>query len=138
MKGLRTAGLHFRFIDGHARIQDGVMAIEDWQLMSSPLRLDINGDLDLVQRQYDLEIRARPLQTVDELVAAVPLFGYLITGKDKAFTDLRYYVTGPWSAPRVQSLQIEEEKGFWERYYERVRKMRWRDLVPWREEKDDL
>jgi uncharacterized protein YhdP len=136
-KELRSSGLHYRFMQGTAVIADGVLRTDDWRLESAPLLLEIDGGLDLGRRRYDLHIRAQPLQTIDQVVAAIPLFGYLITGKDKAFTDLRYHVTGPWSDPQVQAPIREKEQGFWSTFYERIRRMQWRDLVPWRAPRDE-
>lgn len=129
---LRSGGLHFRFLEGAALVDNGVVSTDDLVLESAPLRLAIRGGVDLGRRRYDLHIRAQPLQTVDQLVSAVPVFGYLITGKDKSFTDLRYHVIGPWSDPQVQAPLPQEEKGFWRTFYDRIRAMEWHDLVPWR------
>lgn len=126
------SGLVFRSLKGAAAIEDGQLDLQGLTLESAPLRLTMGGGLDLGARTYDLDVHVQPLQTLDKLVAAVPLVGYLLTGEKKTFATLDYHVVGPWSEPKVAGTDPGGEPDFMEVLVDRIRNMEWKDLAPWR------
>ncbi len=131
-KGLRTGGLLFREMGGEIRLQSGIASLHDWVLKSAPLRIRIDGGIDLADRAYDLGLYFYPLQTLDRVVAAVPVLGYLLTGEEKSLVGLRLYVVGPWSDPVVVGSNPQREKSVLEILVERIGEMHLEDLLPWR------
>ncbi|MFA9459287.1 YhdP family protein [Thiohalorhabdus methylotrophus] len=129
---LGSNGLVYRRMQGKGTIEDGTLTLKRMALESAALRLTADGGLDLGARTYDLTMHLHPLQTLDKLVSAVPLLGYLLTGKDKAFASLDYRVRGPWEEPRVTAVNPSDQPDFMEVLVERLKKMQWKDLAPWR------
>ena len=131
-KDVATGGLVYRQIEGDMHIADGIAATEGVVLDSAPLRLTADGRLDLGRRRYDLVVRVQPLQTVDRIVSAVPILGYLLAGDAKTVMALDYRVSGPWADPEVAPLSEAEEENPVETLIRRLREMEWQDILPWR------
>ncbi|HKJ87360.1 MAG TPA: AsmA-like C-terminal region-containing protein, partial [Gammaproteobacteria bacterium] len=129
---LGHSGLVYRNLRGKAAIDNGQLGIRKLVMNSAPLRLRADGGLDLRARTYDLTLRLQPLQTLDQLISAVPLVGYLLTGDEKVLASLEYRVEGPWSKPRVAAVNPSDRPSFLETLGRRIEKMRWEDLAPWR------
>jgi len=107
--------------------------LEDWVMESAPLRMTVEGGISLGRRRYDLILHLAPLQTIDQIVSAVPLVGYLLTGRERTLTALSYKVVGPWAEPEVSGLgEGDGEPGGVEGFFRRVKEMQWKDLLPWR------
>lgn len=131
-RDVATGGLVYRQIEGALHIADGVAATKGVVLDSAPLRMTADGSLDLGRRRYDLVVRVQPLQTVDRIVSAVPIFGYLLAGDAKTVMALDYRVIGPWADPQVAPLSEAEEENPLETLIRRLREMEWQDILPWR------
>ncbi|MFP4561235.1 MAG: YhdP family protein [Thiohalorhabdus sp.] len=131
-RDLGRSGLVYRDLAGGAVIDDGVLTIQELALESAALRLAVRGGVNLGDRTYDLGLHLQPLQTVDRVVSAVPLVGYLLTGREKAFATLDYRVEGPWDDPRVGAVNPSEGPDFMEVLLDRIKEMQWEDLAPWR------
>jgi|GEM_PF-3679691 len=131
-KDMAHSGLVYRELKGRVRLADGVARTRDWSLESAPLRLSADGTVDLGSRTYDLLFRVQPLQTVDKVVSAVPILGYLLTGDSRTIMALDYRVRGPWAAPVVTATTEDERENPVETLFRRLREMQWEDIVPWR------
>lgn len=131
-RDVARSGLVFREIRATVNIANGIARTEDWVLESAPLRLTGGGRIDLQARSYDLLLRIQPLQTVDRIISAVPVLGYLLTGDGKTVMALDYRVEGPWSDPQVRPLTDAEEENPVETFFRRLKEMEWEDVLPWR------
>jgi len=131
-RDVARGGLVYRELKGGLHIVDGVARTDDWVLKSAPLRLGAAGSLDLAARNYDLIMQIQPLQTVDQIISAVPIVGYLIGGESKTVMALDYRVRGPWSDPDVTALSAEEQENPMDTLLRRLREMEWKDVLPWR------
>jgi len=127
---LTHSGLVYRELKGNLILQDGMAGLEDWRLVGAPLRLRARGQMDLGKRTFDLLFRLEPLQTMDKVVSAVPLLGYLLTGEGGSLTALHYRVRGPWEEPEVSAAPDPREELPWETLWRRMREMEWQDLLP--------
>jgi uncharacterized protein YhdP len=133
MKDLGSSGLVYRELRGRTRIRDGVARLDQWVMESAPLRMSMEGDVDLGARNYDLLLHLAPLQTIDKIVSSVPLVGYLLTGRERTLTSLSYRVKGPWSDPAVAGISNQEkDSAGLEGFFHRLKEMQWKDLLPWR------
>ncbi|HKL78754.1 MAG TPA: AsmA-like C-terminal region-containing protein, partial [Gammaproteobacteria bacterium] len=133
MRDVGSSGLVYRELRGRTRIRDGEAVLKDWVMESAPLRMTVEGGISLGRRRYDLILHLAPLQTIDQIVSAVPLVGYLLTGRERTLTALSYKVVGPWAEPEVSGLgEGDGEPGGVEGFFRRVKEMQWKDLLPWR------
>jgi hypothetical protein len=55
----------------------------------------------------DAKIGIHPLVTLDTVLSNVPIAGYIITGKDKAFLSFIYEVKGDLDNPKIEAIPIK-------------------------------
>ncbi|MEF8792261.1 YhdP family phospholipid transporter [Thiohalorhabdus sp.] len=130
-RDVAEGGLVYRELKGSIDIAEGVARTDDWVLKSAPLRLDMGGSLDLDARTYDLLLQVQPLQTVDRIISAVPVLGYLLAGESRTVMALGYRVKGPWADPEVTPLTGAEQENPVETLLRRLKEMEWQDVLPW-------
>ncbi|KND54768.1 putative exported protein [Candidatus Paraburkholderia kirkii] len=114
-------GLPFEKITGNARLVDGISRTDDFLMVTSPARVQMQGMVDLPKQMQDLHVKVIP--TVGAGAAAIgaavinPLLGLGVLAADialsasiqKAFA-LDYSITGSWSKPVVQRLKGDQGK----------------------------
>ncbi|MDR5778476.1 AsmA-like C-terminal region-containing protein [Caballeronia sp. LZ065] len=114
-------GLPFEKITGNAHIADGIGRTDDFLMVTSPARVQMQGLVDLPKQTQDLHVKVIP--TVGAGVAAIPaavinpLLGLGVLAADialsasirKAFA-VDYAITGSWTKPVVQRLKSDQGK----------------------------
>jgi hypothetical protein len=108
---LKTRGLPFYRVIAHFQIKDGVFSTEDFLVDSEAIRITGIGKLDLGKNQVDAKIGVHPLVTVDTVLSKIPIAGYILTGKDKAFLSFVYEVKGDLDDPRIEAVPIQSIPG---------------------------
>ena len=71
------------------------------------MRITIVGKIDLGKNQIDARIGVHPLVTVDTVLSHIPIAGYILTGKDKAFLSYIYEVTGDLDDPKIEAIPFK-------------------------------
>ncbi|WP_250512186.1 YhdP family protein [Caballeronia sp. INDeC2] len=114
-------GLPFEKITGNAKIVDGISRTDDFLMVTSPARVQMQGLVDMPKQTQDLHVKVVP--TVGAGAAAIgaavinPLLGLGVLAADialsasiqKAFA-LDYSITGSWSKPVVKRLSGDQGK----------------------------
>ena len=114
-------GLPFEKITGNAKIVDGISRTDDFLMVTSPARVQMQGLVDMPKQTQDLHVKVIP--TVGAGAAAIgaavinPLLGLGVLAADialsasiqKAFA-LDYSITGSWSKPVVKRLTGDQGK----------------------------
>ncbi|AQG97731.1 hypothetical protein A9R05_01970 [Burkholderia sp. KK1] len=114
-------GLPFEKITGNARIANGISHTDDFLMVTSPARVQMQGIVDMPQKTQDLHVKVIP--TVGAGAAAIgaavinPLLGLGVLAADialsasiqKAFAR-DYSITGSWSKPVIQRLKGDQGK----------------------------
>ncbi|CAL8475183.1 YhdP family protein [Caballeronia sp. S22] len=114
-------GLPFEKITGNAKIVDGISRTDDFLMVTSPARVQMQGVVDMPKQTQDLHVKVVP--TVGAGAAAIgaavinPLLGLGVLAADialsasiqKAFA-LDYSITGSWSKPVVKRLNGDQGK----------------------------
>jgi uncharacterized protein (TIGR02099 family) len=118
---LAKTGYSFDQFSGHFSVKDGAMSTNDSSIDGPVAYASMKGQLDLVKRLYDLDLRVSPHVTAS-LPVVVTLAGGPIAGPiagiatwaaskmlhrevDKV-TGYTYTITGPWLEPVVQQVHI--------------------------------
>jgi len=104
---LKTKGLPYRQIAATVRLKEGVASTEDFLVDSDAIRITILGKVDLGKNQIDARVGVHPLGTVDTVLSNVPIVGYILTGRDKAFLSVVYEVKGPLEDPKIEAIPIK-------------------------------
>jgi len=104
---LTTQGLPYHQIMANIHVKDGVASTEDFVVDSDAMRITILGKVDLGKNLIDAKIGVHPLVTVDTVLSKIPIAGYILTGKDKAFLSYYYEVKGGLDDPKIEAIPIK-------------------------------
>jgi hypothetical protein len=101
-----SKGVPYDTLDGSFKVKDGLMQTDDLLLKGPAVNISTGGTISLPERQVDMELGIQPLQTIDKVIAAVPVVGYIVTGKGKTFIVMRFSVRGPFGKTVVAAIPI--------------------------------
>ncbi len=104
---LKTKGLPYQRISANIQVKEGVAFTEDFLVDSDAMRITIVGKVDLGKNLIDAKIGVHPLVTVDTVLSHIPIAGYILTGKDKAFLSYVYEVKGDLNDPKIEAVPIK-------------------------------
>jgi hypothetical protein len=111
---LKTKGLPYHQILANFYVKDGVASTDDFLVESDAMRITLLGKVDLSKNLMDAKIGVHPLVTIDMILSNVPIAGYILTGKDKAFISYFYEVKGSLDDPKIEAIPIKSiEESTW-------------------------
>ena len=124
---LKTKGLPYRAVTANILVKDGVASTEDFVLESDAMRITLLGEVDIGRNLIDATIGIHPLVTIDKLLSHLPIAGYILTGKDKAFLSYIYEVRGDLDDPKIEAVPI---KGLGENFWGIIQRLLQTPLRP--------
>ncbi|MDP3016972.1 MAG: AsmA-like C-terminal domain-containing protein [Deltaproteobacteria bacterium] len=104
---LKTKGLPYQRISSNIQVKEGIASTEDFLVDSDAMRITIVGKVDLGKNLIDAKIGVHPLVTVDTVLSHIPIAGYILTGKDKAFLSYVYEVNGDLDDPKIEAVPFK-------------------------------
>jgi hypothetical protein len=104
---LNTKGLPYHQLMGTIHVKDGIASTEDFILESDAMRITLLGKVDVAKGLIDAKIGIHPLVTLDKILSYVPIAGYILTGKEKAFLSYVYEVKGDLNDPKIEPIPIK-------------------------------
>jgi uncharacterized protein YhdP len=104
---LTTKGLPYHQIIANIDVKDGIASTEDLVVDSDAMKMTLIGKFDLGKNLVDAKIGIHPLVTIDTVLSYVPIAGYILTGKDKAFLAYVYEVKGDLNNPKIEAIPIK-------------------------------
>ena len=104
---LTTKGLPYRQILADIYVKDGIASTEDLVIDSDAMKITLFGKLDVGKHLIDAKIGIHPLVTLDTVLSNVPIAGYILTGKEKAFLSFIYEVKGDLDNPKIEAIPIK-------------------------------
>jgi uncharacterized protein YhdP len=104
---LTTKGLPYRQILADIYVKDGIASTEDLVIDSDAMKITLFGKLDVGKNLIDAKIGIHPLVTLDTVLSNVPIAGYILTGKEKAFLSFIYEVKGDLDNPKIEAIPIK-------------------------------
>jgi uncharacterized protein YhdP len=104
---LKTKGLPYHQILANIHVKEGVASTDDFLVNSDAMRVTLQGKVDLGQNAIDARIGVHPLVTIDTILSHVPIAGYILTGKDKAFISYFYAVKGSLDDPKIEAIPLK-------------------------------
>ncbi|MBI2785462.1 MAG: TIGR02099 family protein [Legionella longbeachae] len=118
---LAHQGYSFDIFQGNFSLGRGVMTTQDSYLDGPVAYASMKGDLDLVKRVYDLNLKISPHITaslpVVATIAGGPIAGVAVWVANKIINQsmqkisaYSYKISGPWNAPVVQQLSIVKKR----------------------------
>jgi uncharacterized protein YhdP len=104
---LKTKGLPYRQITANIHVKEGIASTEDFLVDSDAMKITLLGKVDIGKNLIDAEIGIHPLVTLDTVLSNIPIAGYILTGKDKAFLSYFYKVKGDLDDPKIEAIPIK-------------------------------
>ncbi|MBM4339732.1 MAG: DUF748 domain-containing protein [Deltaproteobacteria bacterium] len=104
---LKTKGLPYQRISGTFQIKEGIASTEDFLIDSDAMRITAVGKVDLGKNLIDTKVGVHPLGTVDTILSSIPIAGYILTGKEKAFLSYVYEVKGDLGDPKIEAIPFK-------------------------------
>ena len=104
---LKTKGLPYHQILANFYVKDGVASTDDFLVDSDAMRITLLGKVDLGKNWIDVRVGVHPLVTIDTILSNVPIAGYILTGKDKAFISYFYEVKGSLDDPKIEAIPLK-------------------------------
>jgi uncharacterized protein involved in outer membrane biogenesis len=102
-----SRGVPYKTLSGRGTILSGVATVDDFALKGPSLNLLATGTVDFVNQKLDLDFGIQPLQTVDKLLASIPVVGYIMTGDKRTFVIIPVEVTGSFDDVRISTKSIK-------------------------------
>jgi hypothetical protein len=85
----------------------GVLRSEDLKIHSEAMNQEYAGQLNLVNKQLDLNLAIHPLGTVDKIVSHIPVAGWLLTGDDRALLTAHFSIKGTTDDVSVAAMPLD-------------------------------
>jgi len=104
-------GLLYDLVRIKADLKDGKIRIHEGVMNSSAMDLVVQGDMDLLNDQLNLNMLASPFTLTDRLIRLIPIAGYILGG---TLISVPVKVNGPIENPKVRILPLSElGSGMW-------------------------
>ena len=103
---MNREGMPFNLIEGSTLIGDGKAKIESLKVTSVAMNLSIVGTHNFTNNTLDITLGVMPLRTVDKIISAIPLAGWILTGEDKALITAHFKIEGDSEHPKVSAIPI--------------------------------
>jgi len=87
-------GMPYDSLTADFQLDKGILKSDDLTIRSEAMNQAYSGQVDLVNKEIDMEMAIHPLGTVDKIISRVPVAGWLLTGEDKALLTAHFSVSG--------------------------------------------
>jgi hypothetical protein len=104
---LLAEGMPYKTLTADIKIERGIARTENLVLDSQPMKVNAVGQVNLVEDTVDLTVAVKPLQTVDRILARIPVAGWLLGGKEKSLLVAYYQVSGSLRDPQVSPIPLK-------------------------------
>ena len=101
-----SEGMPYSDIKGTMAIKDGFASTSDLFIASNAMNISIVGKHDFINDNLDFTVGIQPLQTVDKVISHIPIVGWILTGKEKAFITTYFEIKGKSTAPKVSAIPV--------------------------------
>jgi hypothetical protein len=94
-------GFPYHSIKAKGSLQNGKLVLKEGHISSPSMEIACQGDIDLLDKELDLQYLVAPLKTVDLVVKNIPLVSNVLNG---TLVSIPVKVTGPWADPAITAL----------------------------------
>lgn len=102
-----SGGMPYDEIKGTIAVKDGILSTTDLFLKSNAMNISTVGSMDLTKEELNLTIGVQPLQTIDKVMNRIPIVGWILTGKDRAFITTYFEAKGKMDNPQVSAIPVK-------------------------------
>ena len=101
MPDINNEGVHYRYVSGDFRINQGIYSTKDFVLDSEDIRLSGAGTIDGSNTNMNFVIAVRPFPKLDAAVNYIPILGKGIAGIKNSLLVASFRIKGPLKKPNV-------------------------------------
>jgi uncharacterized protein YhdP len=65
------------------------------------------GKVDLLKKELDNIVGVHPLQTLDKIIAKIPIAGWILTDQNGHLITVHFKVKGNWDDPQVSPITVQ-------------------------------
>ena len=94
-------GFPYDAMKAKGRLQNGKLVLTEGHINSPSMEIACQGDIDLIDKELDLQYLVAPLKTVDLVVKKIPLVSDVLNG---TLVSIPVKATGPWADPKITAL----------------------------------
>ncbi|MBW2048612.1 MAG: AsmA-like C-terminal domain-containing protein [Deltaproteobacteria bacterium] len=102
---LSAEGIPYNTIIAKGNLEHGKLHVEKLLMDSPAMNLVSNGSVDLIENRLNFKLLASPFTTVDRIIKALPVIGYVLNDK---LISIAVKVTGTVENPQVNYMQASE------------------------------
>jgi len=102
-----SGGMPYDEITGTIAVKDGILSTTDLFLKSNAMNISTVGSMDIAKEELNLTIGVQPLQTIDKVMNRIPIVGWILTGKDRAFITTYFEARGKMDNPQVSAIPVK-------------------------------
>jgi len=99
-------GMPYTAITAGVSLKNGVLSSEDFLIDSDAMQISGVGKVDLLQKKLDNIVGVHPLQTLDRIVARIPIAGWVLTDEGGHLITVHFKVDGNWDDPNVSPIPV--------------------------------
>lgn len=100
-------GMPFNLLEGSVQIGAGMLHTDDLKITGEAMNMSVVGSQALTDEMVNLTLGVMPLRTVDKVVSAIPIAGWLLAGEDRAVLTAYFRIEGPSSNPTVTAVPVD-------------------------------
>lgn len=99
-------GMPYKTITAGGNLKNGVLSSDDFFIDSNAMQISAQGKVDLTKEELHSVVGIHPLQTLDMVVAKIPIAGWVLTNEDNHLFTVNFQVDGKWHDPRVIPIPV--------------------------------
>ncbi len=84
----------------------GQFEVDEFDMQGPAFNIFGSGNIDFINNLIDLTGGIQPLQTIDKILASIPVVGYIMTGEHKTFVVIPITVQGPFDDIKIRTQTI--------------------------------
>ena len=100
-------GMPYNNLTGNLEIKNGILKSEDLAIQSEAMNQSYSGQLDLNNKEINMNVALHPFGTIDKIVRRIPVAGWLLTGEDEALLTAHFSVEGKTDNVSVQLMPLD-------------------------------
>jgi hypothetical protein len=94
-------GFPYDSMKAKGSLENGKLVLKEGHINSPSMEIACQGDIDLIDKELDLQYLVAPLKTVDLVVKKIPLVSDVLNG---TLVSIPVKVTGSWADPKITAL----------------------------------
>jgi hypothetical protein len=98
---LGKEGFSYNSVKIRGHLREGKLTIREALMDAPSTNLVFNGEIDLIARKIDAVVLVVPFRTIDRIISAIPLIGYIMAGR---LVAIPVAVTGDLDNPKMTPL----------------------------------